>query len=50
MITTVPSASARSRALFMAEIIVGEIYQIRKGEVLINHNRNELILPKNRFP
>jgi len=31
----------------VGEIIVGEIYQIRKGEVLINHNRNELILPKN---
>jgi N utilization substance protein A len=29
------------------EIIVGEIYQIRKGEILVNHNRNELILPKN---
>ena len=28
------------------EIIVGEIYQIRKGEILVNHNRNELILPK----
>jgi transcription termination/antitermination protein NusA len=28
------------------EIIVGEIYQIRKGEILINHNRNELIMPK----
>ncbi len=31
----------------VGEIIVGEIYQIRKGEILINHNRNELILPKN---
>lgn len=31
----------------VGEIIVGEIYQVRKGEVLINHNRNELILPKN---
>jgi N utilization substance protein A len=30
----------------VGEIIVGEIYQIRKGEILINHNRNELILPK----
>jgi N utilization substance protein A len=28
------------------EIIIGEVYQIRKNEVLINHNRNELILPK----
>jgi transcription termination/antitermination protein NusA len=31
----------------VGEIIVGEIYQIRKGEILINHNRNELFLPKN---
>lgn len=30
----------------IGEIVVGEIYQIRKNEVLINHNRNELILPK----
>lgn len=30
----------------VGEIIVGEIYQIRKGEILVNHNRNELILPK----
>lgn len=30
----------------VGEIVVGEIYQIRKGEVLINHNRTELILPK----
>lgn len=30
----------------VGEIMVGEIYQIRKGEILINHNRNELILPK----
>jgi len=31
----------------VGEIIVGEIYQIRKGEILIIHNRNELVLPKN---
>jgi len=31
----------------IGDIIVGEIYQIRKGEILINHNRNELFLPKN---
>jgi len=31
----------------IGEIIVGEIYQIRKGDILVNHNRNELILPKN---
>jgi transcription termination/antitermination protein NusA len=30
----------------VGEIIVGEIYQIRRNEILINHNRNELILPK----
>jgi N utilization substance protein A len=30
----------------IGEVIVGEIYQIRKNEILINHNRNELILPK----
>ncbi len=29
------------------EIIIGEIYQVRKNEILVNHNRNELILPKN---
>ncbi len=31
----------------IGEIIVGEIYQVRKNEILINHNRNELVLPKN---
>ena len=30
----------------IGDIIVGEIYQIRKNEILINHNRNELLLPK----
>jgi len=30
----------------IGEIVVGEIYQIRKNEVLIIHNKNELILPK----
>lgn len=30
----------------IGEIVVGEIYQIRKNEVLISHNKNELILPK----
>jgi N utilization substance protein A len=30
----------------IGEIVVGEIYQIRKNEILVNHNRNELILPK----
>jgi transcription termination/antitermination protein NusA len=31
----------------MGEIVVGEVYQIRKNEILILHNRNELVLPKN---
>jgi N utilization substance protein A len=30
----------------MGDIIVGEIYQIRRNEILILHNKNELILPK----
>jgi N utilization substance protein A len=30
----------------IGDIIVGEIYQIRRNEILINHNRNELVLPK----
>lgn len=30
----------------IGEIVVGEVYQIRKNEVLILHNKNELILPK----
>ena len=30
----------------LGDIIVGEIYQIRRNEILINHNRNELLLPK----
>ncbi len=28
------------------EIVVGDIYQIRKSDILVNHNRNELILPR----
>jgi N utilization substance protein A len=31
----------------IGDIIVGEIYQLRRNEILINHNRNELVLPKN---
>lgn len=31
----------------IGDIIVGEIYQIRRNEILIYHNRNELLLPKN---
>jgi N utilization substance protein A len=30
----------------IGDLIVGEIYQIRKGEILVIHNRNELVLPK----
>jgi N utilization substance protein A len=31
----------------LGEIVVGDIYQIRKNDVLINHNKNELLLPRN---
>jgi N utilization substance protein A len=33
----------------IGEIVVGEIYQIRKGkgEILVIHNKNELLLPRN---
>ncbi|MFH1198272.1 MAG: transcription termination factor NusA [bacterium] len=31
----------------IGEIVVGDIYQVRKNDVLINHNKNELILPRN---
>jgi len=30
----------------VGEIVVGDIYQVRKNDILINHNRNELILPR----
>lgn len=30
----------------VGEIVVGDIYQIRKNDVLINHNKNELMLPR----
>ena len=30
----------------VGEIVVGDIYQIRKNDVLINHNKNELLLPR----
>ncbi len=29
------------------EIVVGDIYQIRKTDILVNHNKNELLLPRN---
>lgn len=31
----------------VGEIIVGDVYQVRRNDVLINHNRTEVILPKN---
>ncbi len=31
----------------LGEIVVGEIYQIRKNDILVNHNKNELVLPRN---
>jgi N utilization substance protein A len=31
----------------LGEIVVGDIYQIRKSDILINHNKNELLLPRN---
>lgn len=30
----------------IGEIVVGEVYQPRRNEILINHNRIELVLPK----
>lgn len=30
----------------IGDIIVGEIYQTRRNEILISHNRNELLLPR----
>ncbi len=29
------------------EIVVGDIYQVRKNDILVNHNKNELLLPRN---
>ena len=31
----------------LGEIVVGDIYQVRRNDVLINHNKNELLLPRN---
>jgi N utilization substance protein A len=31
----------------IGEIVVGDIYQIRKNDILVNHNKNELLLPRN---
>ncbi len=30
----------------IGEIIVGDIYQVRRNDVLVNHNKNELMLPR----
>lgn len=31
----------------LGEIVIGDIYQIRKSDILVNHNKNELLLPRN---
>lgn len=33
----------------VGEIIVGDIYQVRKNDVLVNHNKNELVLPRSEM-
>lgn len=30
----------------LGEIVIGDIYQIRKNDILVNHNKHELILPR----
>ncbi len=30
----------------VGEIVVGDIYQIRKNDILVNHNKNELVMPR----
>jgi transcription termination/antitermination protein NusA len=30
----------------VGDIVVGDVYQVRRSDVLINHNRSELLLPK----
>jgi len=30
----------------LGEIVIGDIYQIRKSDILVNHNKNELLLPR----
>ena len=30
----------------VGEIIVGDIYQVRRNDILVNHNRTELLLPR----
>jgi len=31
----------------LGEIVVGDIYQVRRNDVLVNHNKNELVIPRN---
>lgn len=30
----------------IGDIVVGDIYQVRRNDVLVNHNKNELLLPR----
>ncbi|MBI9071711.1 MAG: transcription termination factor NusA [Melioribacteraceae bacterium] len=30
----------------IGEIVVGDIYQVRRNDILVNHNKNELLLPR----
>jgi N utilization substance protein A len=30
----------------VGDIVVGDIYQVRRNDVLVNHNKNELLLPR----
>jgi N utilization substance protein A len=30
----------------VGEIVVGDIYQVRRNDLLVNHNKNELLLPR----
>ena len=36
----------REYSEMIGEIVVGDIYQVRKNDVLVNHNKNELVLPR----
>jgi len=36
----------REYSEMIGEIVVGDIYQVRRNDVLINHNKNELLLPR----
>lgn len=30
----------------IGEIVIGDIYQIRRDDILVNHNKNELVIPR----